>query len=171
MLSTASDDLVLPFLGRDVFHAGPFAIGVLLASASVGLVVGLAGLLRWARRLAPQPALLFGFALASTGNLLTAAAPTLAAAVAAQVLRGLGIALIDANVQTLLQRGVPRRVLGRVMANIWGGVGVAAAASYAIGGPLLDATSARTMFVLMGGAGLLATVLTLILLPRHRRRA
>ncbi len=52
------------------------------------------------------------------------------------------------------------------MANVWGGVGVMAAASYAIGGPLLDATSPRTMFVIIGVGGLTSTVLTVVLIGR-----
>jgi MFS family permease len=97
---------------------------------------------------------LVGFAVTATGNLLTAFAPVVAVAVATQVVRGGGIALIEANARTLVQRTVPRAVLGRVLANLYGGVGVAAALSYAIGGPLLDATSPRVLFVVLGVAGL-----------------
>jgi MFS family permease len=72
------------------------------------------------------------------------------------MIRGGGIALLDANVRTFVQRNVPRALLGRVLANLYGGVSVAAAAGYVIGGPLLDATSPRTMFVVIGIAGLAA---------------
>lgn len=156
VLAQASDDLVLPFLGADDLGAGPTAIGVLLAGASVGLLVGLVAVARWGRVWAPLAAVLVGFAVTATGNLLTAAAPTVVVAVLFQVLRGTGTALVEANVRTLVQRTVPREVLGRVLANLYGGVGVAAALSYAAGGPLLDATSPRVMFVLIGGLGLVA---------------
>lgn len=68
-----------------------------------------------------------------------------------------------------MQRTVPRAVLGRVLANLYGGVGVAAALSYAIGGPLLDATSPRVMFVVIGGLGLGAAA-TGVALARGRGR-
>jgi len=48
-----------------------------------------------------------GFAIMATGNLLTAAAPALIAAFAAQVLRGLAIPLADTHVTTYLQRTTP----------------------------------------------------------------
>lgn len=156
VLATAADDLVLPFLGADELGAGPAAIGVLLGGASVGLLVGLGTIVRWGRRWVPLHAVLIGFAITAGGNLLTAAAPAVAVAVTTQLVRGIGTALVEANVRTLVQRTVPRAVLGRVLANLYGGVGVAAALSYAAGGPLLDATSPRVMFVLIGILGLVA---------------
>jgi hypothetical protein len=62
-----------------------------------------------------------GFAVMAAGNLLTAAAPWLAAAFAAQVLRGLAIPLADTHVTTYLQRTTPPQMLGRVLANVYGG--------------------------------------------------
>jgi MFS family permease len=178
VLFSGADDLVLPFLGREVLHTSPLGVGTLLAGASIGLIGGL-GAIALSRRSGGQGqltgsefglvlAVLLGLAGASLGNLLTAPAPNLGGAVGAQVLRGVGLALVDANVQTFLQRRTPRAMLGRVMGNLWGGVGVAAALSYALGGPLLDATSPRVMFLLIGGGGLLATVLAA---PAALRRA
>jgi MFS family permease len=154
VLAGGADDLVLPFLGAEELGAGPVAIGVLLGGASVGLVIGLVVIARWGRAWPARDAVLVGFAVAALGNLVTAFAPVVAVAVVTQMVRGGGIALIEANARTLVQRTVPRAVLGRVLANLYGGVGVAAALSYAIGGPLLDATSPRVMFVVIGSAGL-----------------
>jgi len=78
-------------------------------------------------------AILAGFAVMATGNLLTAAAPWLLAAFAGQALRGLAIPLADSHVTTYLQRTTPPVMLGRVMANVYGGVGVAAAVGYLLG--------------------------------------
>jgi MFS family permease len=156
VLASGPDDLVLPFLGADELGADPVAIGILLGGASAGLLLGLVTVVRWGRSWAPLRAVLTGFAIAALGNLLTAAAPIVAVAVLTQVVRGAGTALVEAHVRTLVQRTVPRALLGRVLANLYGGVGVAAAASYAIGGPLLDATSPRVMFVLISGLGLVA---------------
>lgn len=163
VLASASDDLVLVFLAAETFGAGPAATGLLLGGASVGLVVGLLAVARWGRAIRPLAAVLVGFAVTAFGNLLTAATPFLAAAFATQLVRGGGIALVEANIRTFVQRNTPRALLGRVLANLYGGVGVAAAAGYVIGGPLLDATSPRTMFVLIGVAGLLAVALAALL--------
>jgi MFS family permease len=168
VLASAADDLLLVFLGADTFGAGPTAVGILLSAASIGLLVGLATLVPWVRRLGVLPirAVLLGFLLVSTGNLLTAAAPAIAVAFATQLVRGGGIALLEANVRTHVQRSTPRRLLGRTLANLYGGVSVMAAVGYVIGGPLLDATDPRTMFVVIGSASLGATAVSAALLRR-----
>lgn len=168
VLASASDDLLLVFLGIDDLHAGPAGVGILLAAASVGLVAGLVAIARWGRRLPTLGAILAGFAITATGNLLTAAAPVLAVALATQAIRGGGIALLEANVRTFVQRETPRHLRGRVLANLYGGVSVAAAAGYLLGGPLLDATSARTMFVVIGVAGLTTSAVAALLVRASR---
>jgi hypothetical protein len=47
-------------------------------------------------------------------------------------------------------------MLGRVFANVYGAVNVAACIALLGAGPLLDATSARTVLVASGGAGMLS---------------
>ena len=115
-------------------------------------------------------AIVAGFAVMAAGNLLTAAAPWLAAALAAQMFRGLAIPLADSHVTTYLQRSTPPAMLGRVLANVYGGVGGAAAAGYLLGGPVLDATSPRTAFVIVGCGGLAGAGITALLLRKARRR-
>jgi len=61
-------------------------------------------------------------------------------------------------------------MLGRVLANVYGGVGVAAAAGYLLGGPVVDATSPRTAFVLVGCGGLAGAAVTAVLLRKARRQ-
>ncbi len=163
VLVSAGDDLVLPFLAQRDLGAGPLGIGVLLAGASVGLVLGLFALARTRVRWTPFVAVLAGFALTAVGNLLTGFAPVLAVAVGTQVVRGTGIALVEAHARTLVQRTAPRELLGRVLANLYGGVSVAAALSYVIGGPLLDATSPRFVLAAIGLGGLAAVALGALL--------
>jgi predicted MFS family arabinose efflux permease len=105
----------------------------------------------------------------ATGNLLTAASPWLAGAFAAQMLRGLAIPLADSHVTTHIQRTVPPQLLGRVLSNVYGGVAVAAAAGYLVGGPVLRATSPRISFVIVGCGGLIGTAACALLLRRIRR--
>ena len=167
---SAPDDLILPFLATVTFGAGPVAVGVLLAAASAGLLAGLPLVRPAGRRLGVTGAIVTGFAVMATGNLLTAAAPWLVAAFAAQVLRGFAIPLADSHVTTYLQRTTPPQLLGRVLANVYGGVGVAAAAGYLFGGPVLDATSPRTAFVIVGCGGLAGAAVTAVLLRKARRQ-
>ena len=169
VLFSAPDDLILPFLATVTFKAGPVAVGVLLAAASAGLLAGLPLVGPVGRRLGVTGAIVAGFAVMATDNLLTAAAPWLMAAFAAQALRGLAIPLADSHVTTYLQRTTPPAMLGRVLANVYGGVGVAAAVGYLIGGPVLDATSPRTAFVIVGCGGLAGAAVTAVLLRRRSR--
>jgi predicted MFS family arabinose efflux permease len=167
---SAPDDLILPFLATVTFGGGPVAVGVLLAAASAGLLAGLPLVRPAGRRLGVTGAIVTGFAVMATGNLLTAAAPWLVAAFAAQLLRGFAIPLADSHVTTYLQRSTPPQLLGRVLANVYGGVGVAAAAGYLLGGPVVDATSPRTAFVIVGCGGLAGAAVTAVLLRKARRQ-
>jgi len=170
VLFSAPDDHILPFLATVTFRAGPVAVGVLLAAAAAGLLAGLPVVRPAGRRLGVTGAIVAGFVIMATGNLLTAAAPALVAAFAAQLLRGLAIPLADSHVTTYLQRTTPPQLLGRVLANVYGGVGVAAAAGYLIAGPLVDATSPRWAFVMVGSGGLAGAAITAVLLRKARRQ-
>jgi hypothetical protein len=91
VLFSAPDDLILPFLATLTFRVGPVAVGVLLAAASAGLLSGLPFVRPAGRWLGVTGAIVAGFVIMATGRLLTAAAPWLIAAVAAQAIRGLAI--------------------------------------------------------------------------------
>ena len=80
------------------------------------------------------------------------------------MLRGAAIPLIGTSVTTLIQRTTPQELLGRTLANVYGGVEVAAALGYLCGGPLLDATSPRATFVVIGLGGLAGTIVCATLL-------
>ncbi|HEV2127838.1 MAG TPA: hypothetical protein VGR22_04380 [Thermomicrobiales bacterium] len=65
--------------------------------------------------------------------------------------------MIEVGVNTMVQRIVAPGMQGRVFANLYGFIGVAAGASYAAGGPLLDATGPRVLLIIAGLGGLIAT--------------
>jgi hypothetical protein len=90
--------------------------------------------------------------------------------VAFQITRGLGIAVLETSLQTLLQRTVPRALLGRVFANVYGAVNVAAAASLLAGGPILDATSSRAVLVGVGAVGTAGGAVSAVLLRQRGGR-
>jgi MFS family permease len=95
--------------------------------------------------------------VSSLGNLVTGLAWAIWAALALQVIRGIGIAGIDVGVNTHLQRVVPPQLLGRVFGNLYGAIGLAAGLSYVLGGLLLERTDARTTFVVAGVGGVVVT--------------
>jgi hypothetical protein len=167
---TGADDVALPFLAREL-GAGDVGIGVLYAAVAMGLVLGFAGLGRRDVAIAPAVAFVGGCVVVGAGEILTGLAPAIAWAVAFQIVRGLGTAAIDTGLQTMLQRSVPPELLGRVFANVFGAVGVSAALSVAVAGPLLDATSPGTVLVLAGIAALVAAAGSAAFLrPRRVRR-
>jgi MFS family permease len=163
---TGIDDVALVFLASGTFGAGATAVGLLLAAVGIGLLAGYALLSRSRGRIPMTVLLLAGFAVSSTGNLLTGLAWAVAAAFALQAVRGLGIAAMDVAATTLIQRIVPTQLLGRVFGSLYGGIGVAAALAYLLGGLLLDRTTPRVAFVAAGAAGLLATGSTALALRR-----
>ena len=158
------DDVALVFLATDTLGAGAAAVGLLLAAVGIGLLAGYALLARTRARVSMPALLLAGFAVSSAGNLLTGLAWAVAAAFAVQAVRGLGIAALDVAATTLVQRTVPPHLLGRVFGSLYGGIGVAAALAYLLGGLLLDRTTPRVAFVAAGAAGLLATGVTALAL-------
>jgi len=164
------DDVALVLLAKDTFGAGDSAVGLLLSAVGIGLVAGYALLARYGMRGSMIVLLLVGFGVSSLGNLLTGLAWAVAAAFTLQAVRGIGIAAMDVATNTLLQRMVPARMLGRVFGNLYGAVGVAAGLSYVGGGLLLDATSAPVTLVIAGVGGLVATVAVALTLPRALRR-
>ena len=177
---TGIDDVALVFLATGTFGAGATAVALLLAAVGIGLLAGYALLARSSGRFpivrGTTPAvprtppmtglLLAGFAVSSAGNLLTGLAWAVAAAFAVQAVRGLGIAAIDGAATNLVQRTVPADLQGRVFGSLYGGIGVAAALAYLLGGLLLDRTTPRVAFVAAGVAGLLATGATALALRR-----
>jgi MFS family permease len=165
------DDVALVFLATDTLGGGAGAVGLLLAAVGLGLLAGYGLLARTRGRLPMTALLLAGFAVSSAGNLLTGLAWAVAAAFAAQAVRGLGIAALDVAATTLVQRIVPARLLGRVFGSLYGGIGVAAALAYLLGGLLLDRTGPRVAFVAAGAAGLLATGATALALRHAANRS
>ncbi|GAB3453601.1 MFS transporter [Streptomonospora sediminis] len=160
------DDVALVLLATETLGAGDSAVGLLLGAVGLGLIAGYALLARLGPRAALPVLLVVGFGVSSLGNLLTGLAWAVAAVFALQAVRGIGIAAMDVAANTLLQRLVPARMLGRVFGNLAGTVGVAAGLSYLAGGLLLDATSASFTFIAAGAGGCLVTVAVALSLPR-----
>ena len=169
VLFNAVDDVALVFLARHTLHGSNSAASLVYAGAGLGMLAGFLLLSRPGQRVAMPVLIIAGYAICSLGNLLTGTAPVILAVLGFQVVRGLGIAAIDVGHNTLIQRLVPARLLGRAFGNFYGAVGAAAGLSYIFGGLLLDATNPRVTLVVAGSGGLAAAGLAAILLPRALR--
>ena len=145
---TAVDDVALPFLGTDTFDAGDSAVGLLYAAGGVGVIVGFALLTR--RRPRAFTIAVAGLVVSCVGNALTGIAPVLWLAIAMQAVRGIGNAWVGVGTDTVIQRETPPPLRGRVFANVYGGVGLAAGVSYVAGGAVVDALGPRV--ALTGGS-------------------
>ncbi|MEY2431456.1 MAG: hypothetical protein QOC92_1181 [Acidimicrobiaceae bacterium] len=158
---TAADDVALAFLGRETFHSGDSGVSLLYAGVGAGLLLGFLALSRRTASAGARVAVI-GFAICSVGNLFTGLAPVLLLAVIAQAGRGIGASLVDVGTTTLVQRSAPPEIRARVFANLYGGVGLAAAISYVGGGALVDALSPRAVLILAGACGLAVSALAFI---------
>lgn len=162
----ALDNVALVFLAKEAFGAGDMGYGILAAAYGVGMVLAQLALIRWGGRLAPVAGLLLGIALTGGGALLTGLAPALVVAIAAQGIAGGGNGLENVANDTLIGRTVPRALLGRVFGTVYTAAFLASSLAYAAGGPLLDLTSPRVVFLIAGGGVLAALLIVWLILPR-----
>ncbi|OIV37827.1 hypothetical protein BIV57_09275 [Mangrovactinospora gilvigrisea] len=162
VLFNAVDDMGLVFLGRRTLHSGDSATGLLFAGSAAGLIAGFALVARWGGRIAAPGLLVVGFAVSSLGNLLTGAAWSVGVVLALQAVRGVGLAAQDTAAATVVQRTVPRELQGRAFANLYGAIGLAAGASYLLGGVLLQTAGPRGTFVVAGLGGILTALVTAV---------
>ncbi len=158
------DNVALVFLSREVLGAGPLGFGLVAGAFGIGMLVASIALSSGRGR-SPRTLFIGGWSLTAAGTLLTGLAPVLWLAVAAQAIGGLGNGADNVASDTLIQRSVPREMLGRVFGVTSTAAFVGGGIAYAAGGPLLDATSPRFVFVL-AGVGVLAVVgLAAMMLP------
>lgn len=147
------DNVALVFLVRDTLEGGPAAYGFVFGAFGIGMLIGSFAMLI-ANPRSPAPLFLLALALMGSGTLLTGLAPAILAAAAFQALAGIGNSLDNAASDTLIQRAVPEAMLGRIFGLTAALVYAAAGLSAAVGGPLLDLTSPRIVFLVAGIGGL-----------------
>jgi MFS family permease len=153
------------FLSRDVLGAGPLGFGVVAAAFGMGMLVASVAL-SGGRSRSPRTLFIGGWLLTAAGTLLTGLAPAVWLATIAQAIGGAGNGADNVASDTLIQRSVPRELLGRVFGVTSTAAFVGGGIAYAAGGPLLDATSPRFVF-LVASVGVLAVVgLAHVMLPR-----
>lgn len=148
------DNVALVFLVRETLEGAPTAYGLVFAAFGAGMLLGSLAMVLSNPR-SPARMFLLALTLSGAGTILTGLAPAIVAAAAFQAIAGIGNSLDNAASDTLIQHHIPPEMLGRVFglfaSMAYLGSGLAAAA----GGPLLDLTSPRFVFVLGGVGGLL----------------
>lgn len=159
MLANAAVNVAEVFLAREVFDAGDFGYGFLVAATAVGLVggslVGGGMIDRWGMRVPYALAIaLMGFGLAAA-----AASPNVWVAAAFVVVSGFGNGAAVVCNAVLVQRGAPDRLRGRAFTVVMStgyavlGLGMVAA------GPITNVYGARTAW---GAAAALCAVASLL---------
>jgi MFS family permease len=158
------DNVALVFLSRDVLGTGPVGYGVIAGAFGVGMLVASIAL-SGGRSRSPRTLFIGGWILTAAGTLLTGSSPAVWLAAMAQATGGVGNGADNVASDTLIQRSVPREMLGRVFGVTSTAAFVGGGIAYAVGGPLLDATSPRFVF-LVAAAGVLGVVgVAHVLLP------
>jgi len=164
MLGNGAVNVAEVFLATDVFGAGDFGYGVLVAAGAVGLVVGslsAGGLIERHGMRAPYA---LAIAVMGAGTLAAAASPALWVAVAFVVVAGAGNgAAVVCNV-VLVQRGAPDRLRGRVFSALMGiGYGVLGIGMI-VAGPFTNAYGARAAWSVAAGLCALGASVAFLLL-------
>jgi MFS family permease len=163
----AMDNVALVFLVRDTLNGGALAFGLLSAAYGAGMVAASAGLSLRGARVSTIAVFLLGWVLSGTGIVLTGLAPTLVLGGIGQVVAGLGNGAASIGIETLIQRIVPRPLLGRTFGVAFTAAFAGSTVAYAAAGFLLAAISPRAVF-LIGGTGVLAVVVLFLVLLRER---
>ncbi len=158
--------VALVFLAEGVLHTGQTGYGLLSSAYGIGLVAGPLGLLRWSRRLAPAQSLLLGIGLMAIGPLVIGVIPSLAVTLLFQILTGVGNGLQNVSNDTLVQRSVPRSIMGRVFGAVYTCGYGASALTYGLGGTLLKVIPPQGMFIACGIGTIGALVTVSLILPR-----
>ena len=148
MLANAGVNVAEVFLAKDVFDAGDFGYGFLVAMGAVGLVLGSLVGGELVDRFGMRVPYTFAIGLMALGFGAAAAAPNVWAAGAFVVASGLGNGVAVVCNALLVQRGAPDRLRGRAFSVIMStgyavlGVGMVAA------GPLTNELGARTAWAI-----------------------
>ncbi len=134
-------------------HAGAGGYAAILAAWGVGIALGSAIQVRLARA-APSSMILISTGLVAAGYIFTAAAPTLAVAMVASVLGGIGNGTQWASVETTVHRLVDEAFRARTAAVLESLAAIAPGFGIVIGGALTALLSPRAAY-LVAGVGLL----------------
>jgi predicted MFS family arabinose efflux permease len=162
----AVDDVALVFLAREVLHVGAAGFGIMASAYGIGMFTVALALTRASRRFKSTSVYLGGMLMTGIGGLATGVAPALPIGASGQALAGVGNGAHNVATQTLIQQTVPKGQLGRVFGTVTSGAFLGGTIARGIGGPLIEATSPRALFII-GGSGVILTTLLSTLALAH----
>jgi MFS family permease len=165
----AVDNVALVFLVRETLGGGPVAFGLVTAAFGAGMMAASLGLSIRRTSVAVSTLLIAAWLASGLGTIATGLAPLIAIAAVAQAVGGFGNGLENVAADTLIQRAVPREMLGRVFGLVSTAAFGGSTLAYAVGGPLLDLTSTRAVFLIAGAGILVVTAFLWLTLRRHGR--
>jgi MFS family permease len=163
MLGNAGVNVAEVFLAKDVFDAGDFGYGLLLAAGGTGLVLGSLFGGEWIEERGIRFPYVVSIGLMALGYALAAAAPNVWVAAVAVAVAGGGNGVAVICNALLVQRGAPDRLRGRAFTIVMSvgyavlGLGMVAA------GPLTNEFGARAVWSVSAGLFALASVVGLLL--------
>jgi MFS family permease len=164
----AVDDVALVFLVRETLNRGSLVFGLVGGAYGVGMLAGSLGLSWRGTATAAGSLFVIGWILSGVGTILTGVAPLVVVAALGQAVAGIGNGVGNIATDTLIQRAVPREMLGRIFGLVATAPFAGSTLAYAAGGILLDLTSPRTVF-LIGGVGVLVVLVPVLLMLRRER--
>ncbi len=163
----ALDNVGLVFLVTGTLNAAEIAFGTAQAVYGVAMIAVPLLLLRFSGAAgAPGTILVLGLALTGAGLILTGLSPTFALLIVFYFVAGAGNGLENVACDTLIGRTVSPQKMGRVFGAVYGPIFLAESLAAAVGGPLLEITSPRTVFVVAGTGVLGVLFLVRTMLPR-----
>jgi MFS family permease len=162
----AVDNVALVFLVRETLGGDPVAFGLVSAAFGIGMIAASVGLSIRGASVAMTTLLVVSWLASGAGTVATGLAPLIAVVAVSQAVSGFGNGLQNVAADTLIQRAVPREMLGRVFGLVSTAAFGGSTLAYAAGGPLLDLTSPRAVFIIAGSGILIVTGLLWLVL-RH----
>jgi MFS family permease len=152
------------FLAKVTFDAGNTGYGILVGLYGGGMVLGSALMAALGDRIRLLPLYflgLFATALALVGAGLS---PSFVVALGALMVAGVANGTENVTTDTILQKRVPDAFLGRVFSVRFVGFSIGEVFAYGVGGAVLDASGARTTYLLAGAATAAAGLVIILFL-------
>jgi MFS transporter, DHA3 family, macrolide efflux protein len=155
--------LFVPYL-RFIFDAPTEALGIMESAQGIGMVAGGLLISGLGKRFLPKPLAFFSVILLGGGISIFGIAPNFTVALVTIACIGLTLPPLNASLQTMMQKGVPRTMLGRAGSVMDMSMTVANLISMGVAGMLGDFLGLRQTFVLSGFLLILGGVLMAIML-------
>lgn len=173
---TGMSNVALPFLAAGILGLGERGTALLFAAPPTGWLLGaltytaaghrMATRRWWLIGLLIHPLALVAVGLAAITATVAVDLVLTAAVTALLIASGWGNGIEVPAGDSLLQRAVPARLLGRTMAVVYGGAFLAGGLAFAAGGILVDTTGATITYLLAGTGGTLGALIGRALLNR-----